>query len=138
MQAMSQRDTKPELAVRRALHRLGLRYWVDRRPLPELRRTGDAVFPRARLVVFVDGCFWHGCALHCAWPKQNASWWREKIEANQRRDRDTDNRLIAAGWLPVRVWEHEHPDEAAAAIKRLVQARLSGRGAAIGPPLTDA
>lgn len=65
------------------------------------------MFPRARVAVFLDGCFWHGCPLHGTWPKNNAEWWREKIEANIARDRDTDRRLQELGWTVVRVWEHE-------------------------------
>jgi DNA mismatch endonuclease (patch repair protein) len=71
--------------------------------------------------VFVDGCFWHGCPEHGTWPKQNADWWREKIEANQRRDRDTDARLQAAGWTVIRVWEHEDPTQAADQIVEIVR-----------------
>jgi DNA mismatch endonuclease (patch repair protein) len=71
------------------------------------------VFPRGRVAVYVDGCFWHGCPIHGTRPKNNAEWWREKIEANRARDRDTDRRLREAGWLPVRVWEHESADVAA-------------------------
>jgi DNA mismatch endonuclease, patch repair protein len=68
------------------------------------------VFPRARIAVFLDGCFWHGCPLHGTWPKNNAAWWREKIEANIARDRDTDCRLKELGWIVIRVWEHEPVD----------------------------
>jgi DNA mismatch endonuclease (patch repair protein) len=78
-----------------------------------MRRRADLVFPSARVAVFVDGCFWHGCPEHATWPKQNAGWWRDKIEANRRRDRDTDARLREVGWQPVRVWEHEPVEEAA-------------------------
>jgi DNA mismatch endonuclease (patch repair protein) len=78
------------------------------------------VFVRARIAVFVDGCFWHGCPLHASWPKSNAEWWRSKIEANRARDRDTDARLTSAGWTVVRVWEHEDPVRAAANIAELV------------------
>ena len=73
--------------------------------------------------MFVDGCFWHGCPAHGTWPKQHAEWWRQKIEANRARDRDMDARLAAAGWLSVRVWEHDDPDEAADRIAQIVRAR---------------
>jgi DNA mismatch endonuclease (patch repair protein) len=73
----------------------------------------------------VDGCFWHGCPEHGTWPKQNGEWWREKIEANQRRDRDTDRRLEEAGWAVVRVWEHEGTESASARIERIVRRRRS-------------
>jgi DNA mismatch endonuclease (patch repair protein) len=118
MSAQRQRDTKAELELRSLLHRRGLRFRVHAL-LPGLRRRSDVVFTRARVVVFVDGCFWHGCPEHGTWPKQNADWWREKIEANQRRDRDTDARLRAAGWTVIRVWEHE---DAMSASDRIVEA----------------
>jgi len=81
------------------------------------------VFPGPRVAVFVDGCFWHGCPEHASWPKANAQWWRVKIEANRRRDRDTDERLTRAGWEVVRVWEHEDPGQAAGRIAVVVAAR---------------
>jgi DNA mismatch endonuclease, patch repair protein len=87
------------------------------------------------VVVFLDGCFWHGCPLHGTWPKLNGDWWRAKIEANKRRDTDTDARLEAAGWTVLRVWEHEDLDHASARIERTVrsgpvQERAMGRGTA--------
>ncbi|MGH3443713.1 MAG: very short patch repair endonuclease [Nitriliruptorales bacterium] len=117
------RDTRPERAVRSAVHRLGLRYRVDHPPLPELRRRADMVFPRARVAVFVDGCSWHGCPEHGAVPATNRSYWSDKIARNRERDGDTDTRLLDAGWEPVRVWEHEDPERAAARIARLVRRR---------------
>lgn len=116
MHRQRRRDTEPELALRSALHRAGLRFRVDY-PLPGLRRRGDIVFPRQRIVVFVDGCFWHGCPEHATWPKANAAWWRAKIEANFARDRDTDVRLAQAGWVIVRIWEHEQSERAAAEVR---------------------
>src|SRR4051812_26941149 len=91
------RDTKPELAVRRELHRRGLRYYVDRAPLRGLRRRADVVFTRQHVAVYIDGCFFHGCPVHGTWPTRNAEFWREKIETNRARDRDTDSRLHEAG-----------------------------------------
>jgi DNA mismatch endonuclease (patch repair protein) len=70
-------------------------------------------FPGRKIAVFVDGCFWHGCPEHATWPKQNAEFWREKIEANQRRDADTNDRLRSIGWTVLRFWSHEPPTEAA-------------------------
>ena len=87
-----------------------------------MRRRGDIVFPRARVAVYVDGCFWHGCPEHGTWPKANAAWWRDKITANQARDRDTDHKLRAAGWTPVRVWEHESLIEAADRVTAALEA----------------
>ena len=104
---MKRRDTKPELRLRSELHRRGFRFFVDRAPMQGVRRRADLVFPRRRVAVYVDGCFWHGCPLHGTWPKNNADWWRRKIQRNQERDLDTDQRLQDAGWIVVRVWEHE-------------------------------
>jgi DNA mismatch endonuclease (patch repair protein) len=124
MRVTPQRDTRPELALRTALHSLGLRYRVDARPIDSLRRRADVVFPRARVAVFLDGCFWHGCDLHMTWPAANAEWWRAKIGRTQVRDRETDATLRAAGWCVIRVWEHEDPVEAAQTIRNAVVARL--------------
>lgn len=101
-----------------------MRYRLNLLVLPQSRRVADIVFPRARVAVFVDGCFWHGCPEHGTWPKANAAWWRNKIESNRARDGDTDKRLMAAGWESIRVWEHESPVHAAARISAAVQARL--------------
>ncbi|WP_067718427.1 very short patch repair endonuclease [Nocardia yamanashiensis] len=105
--------TKPELALRRELHRRGKRFFVDRAPIPGMRRRADIVFPRRKVAVYVDGCFWHSCPEHATFPKNNAEWWAAKLAGNVARDRDTDARLIAAGWTVVRIWEHERPDTAA-------------------------
>lgn len=118
-----QKGTSAELDLRRALHAKGLRYRLHQALLRKPRRAADIVFPRSRVAVFVDGCFWHGCPLHASWPKSNAEFWRQKIENNRSRDQDTDSRLKADGWLVVRVWEHEDPDGAAKRIATLVEAR---------------
>ena len=123
MRANKGSDTKPELAVRSAMHALGLRYRVGVRPLPQLRRTADVVFPRERVVVFVDGCFWHGCPSHYRPATTNSQFWSEKIETNRARDHETSELLEAEGWLVVRVWEHEPPREAARHIRDIVQSR---------------
>jgi len=107
MRANRGRDTKPEIALRRELHRRGLRYFVDRRPLPGLNRRADIVFPRLKIAVFVDGCFWHGCPEHHTISASNAAFWSGKVEKNKERDRDTTARLEDAGWLVIRAWEHE-------------------------------
>jgi DNA mismatch endonuclease (patch repair protein) len=123
MRANKGRDTRPELAVRSAVHALGLRYRVGVRPLPGIRRTADIVFPRVKVAAFVDGCFWHGCPEHHRPARRNAEFWTTKIEGNVARDTDTDARLHAAGWTVVRIWEHEPPDEAASKINDAVQAK---------------
>lgn len=107
MQRQARRDTAAELAIRREVWRRGLRYRVDAAPIPGLRRRADLVFTRARVAVYVDGCFWHRCPVHATSPKSNSEWWREKLDANVRRDRDTDRRLTEAGWNVIRIWEHE-------------------------------
>lgn len=117
MVANRSRDTRPEIELRSALHRLGLRFRKDHRVrIPPRAVRVDIAFPRDRLAVLVDGCFWHGCPDHMTWPKANGDWWRQKIGLNQRRDRQTDERLRAAGWSVVRIWEHEPIDDAAAAV----------------------
>ena len=117
------RDTAPELALRRAVHGLGLRYRVDATPVPGLRRRADMVFAGPTVAAFLDGCFWHGCPEHFPVAKTNAVYWAEKVEKNMSRDRDTDERLEAAGWHVVRVWEHEDPAEAAQRIAAAVRVR---------------
>lgn len=117
------RDTPAELALRRILHSMGLRYRVDTRADPALRRRADIVFPRVKVAVFVDGCFWHACPDHGSSPKANAVWWQEKLGTNVARDRDTDRRLRTAGWEVVRVWEHEDPAAAAVVVAEVVAAR---------------
>lgn len=107
MRANRSRDTKPELLLRSRLFSMGLRYRVAQRPVPNLRRTADLLFTRQRVAVFVDGCFWHGCPEHHRPARQNAEFWRTKIEANRKRDAETDERLAEAGWRIVRIWEHE-------------------------------
>lgn len=119
MRSQRQRDTVAETALRSLLHRRGLRFRVHY-AMPGLRRHADIAFPRLRIAVFADGCFWHGCPEHGTWPKQNADWWRKKIEGNRRRDADTDSRLEEQGWTVIRVWEHEATETAANAIARVV------------------
>jgi DNA mismatch endonuclease (patch repair protein) len=126
MSRQRNRNTKVEMALRRALYAAGMRYRVHRRPLKGVRREADILFGRAKVAVFVDGCFWHGCPQHATWPKNNAEFWRTKIEGNKRRDLDTDERLAAAGWLALRVWEHEDPIEAATRVRNVVEARRTG------------
>ena len=120
MQPQREHDTTPELLLRRTLHARGLRYFVHRKLLPGLRREADLVFVRARVAVFVDGCFWHSCPQHGTPPKRNAQWWSTKLERNRVRDADTDRRLREEGWLVVRVWEHENIEEAVLKIETLL------------------
>ncbi|MGV9673360.1 very short patch repair endonuclease [Gordonia sp. NPDC003504] len=128
------RDTEPEMLIRRELHRRGLRYRVDA-PLPGLpRRRADILFPRAKLAVFVDGCFWHGCPEHKTTPTNNGDWWAVKFARNIKRDRETDAHLRFLGWTVLRVWEHEDITHAATDIERIVRtARLDRPGADVAP-----
>lgn len=124
MKNTPRRDTPKELALRRELHSRGLRYLVDSAPLPGLRRRADLVFRGARVAVFVDGCFWHGCPRHGTVPVANRNWWVEKLARNVERDRDTGERLRQAGWHVVRVWEHEATPAAADRVERALSRRL--------------
>lgn len=125
MQVLSKkRDTGPELALRRELHQLGLRYRIDVAPAPsQSRRRADVVFSHQRVAVFVDGCFWHGCEKHGVRPTSNADYWRAKLERNMQRDRETNVTLGAAGWRVIRVWEHEPASAAAARIHKVLAPR---------------
>ncbi|MEV5525667.1 very short patch repair endonuclease [Streptomyces prunicolor] len=127
MQAIRSRDTKPEWLIRRLVHAQGLRYRVSVRPLPDLRRTADLVFRPAKVAVFVDGCYWHGCPEHYVPPRTNSGYWSEKVVRNVERDRDTDQRLSDAGWFVLRFWEHEASAACADKIAETVLARRSVR-----------
>ncbi|MCI0335623.1 MAG: very short patch repair endonuclease [Planctomycetes bacterium] len=132
MQAVLQRDTTPELLLRRALHSAGLRFRKDCRPEQDLRCKSDIVFPTHRVCVFVDGCFWHRCPLHFALPKTNSAWWNEKVQATVDRDLKQMRALKARGWQVIRVWEHEiiegHVERIVARVlKRIQAATKAGR-----------
>lgn len=128
MQGNRGRDTKPELAVRRLLHAAGLRYRVGVPPVAGLRRSADVVFTRARVAVFVDGCFWHGCPTHFTLPGHNAEYWRGKVTRNAARDRETDTLLQAQGWVVIRIWEHEDMTDAVREVIATVRERRAGTG----------
>lgn len=123
MQRQRRRDTRLELEIRKRLHALGYRYRVDLRLEPSLRVRGDIVFTRRKVVVFVDGCFWHGCPEHATAPKNNSEWWRKKLDANRERDRHNRKALREMGWTVITVWEHESPESV---IEQLT--------ASLGPP----
>jgi len=120
MSRQRRRDTKPEVALRKALWARGFRYRVDYAPVPRLRRRADLVFVSRRVAVIVDGCFWHSCPQHGTEPKANREWWAEKLAANVSRDRDTDRALVEKGWRVVRVWEHENVEHAAERVAGVV------------------
>jgi DNA mismatch endonuclease (patch repair protein) len=123
MQAIRSRDTKPERLIRKLVHAQGLRYRVAAKPLPDLRRTADLVFRPAKVAVFIDGCYWHGCPEHYVPPKTNPGYWSDKVARNMARDRDTDQRLIEAGWLALHFWEHQNSDTCALKIVDTVRER---------------
>lgn len=130
MSRQNRRDTAPEVAVRRILHAGGLRYRVNV-PVPGMpRRTIDIVFPRAKVAVFLDGCFWHGCPQHATSPKANAEWWRTKLDKNMARDAETTEHLTQEGWTVLRFWEHEAPEDVAAAVRTAVTLERHGRESA--------
>lgn len=107
MKNMPAHSTGPEMAVRRLLHRNGVRYRVQY-PVPGTpRRTIDIAFPRNKIAVFIDGCFWHGCNEHRNIPVHNRDWWKKKIDQNRLRDQNTDEILQEAGWKVYRFWEHD-------------------------------
>jgi DNA mismatch endonuclease (patch repair protein) len=99
---------------------------VDRSPLEGVRSRADLVFGPSKVVVFVDGCFWHSCHDHGTLPKNNREWWRQKLATNEERDRRVDRVLTEAGWAVVRVWEHDDPVAAADRVEILVRTRRSG------------
>lgn len=107
MSRVKRRDNGPEMAVRRLLHARGFRYRVAW-PVPgQRRRTIDIAFSRAKVAIYIDGCFWHGCPVHETSPKANSDWWAEKIRTNRARDADVTAQLKAMGWTVMRFWEHE-------------------------------
>ena len=122
MRRTRRRDTKPELALRSELHRLGLRYYVDRAVTTSKKRA-DVIFPRVRVAVYVDGCFWHGCPTHGTLPQANHEWWASKLNANRSRDQRTNRELSEAGWVVLRFWEHDNPVAAARQVKGIVDDR---------------
>lgn len=123
MQNTLHRDTPCELAVRRLVHAAGLRYRVDHALPFDRRRRADLLFTRAKVAVFIDGCFWHSCPEHGTLPRSNRNWWKRKLEANRTRDSDTIERLRDLGWLGLRFWEHEDPSAVADRVRREVLAR---------------
>jgi DNA mismatch endonuclease (patch repair protein) len=120
MQGNRSTDTRPEVAVRSALHRRGLRFRKGV-AVGGVRCRVDIAFTRARLAVFVDGCFWHGCPEHGNSPTTHSHYWTEKLARNRARDARNEEALRAAGWDVLRVWEHEDPEHAVARIVERLQ-----------------
>ncbi len=109
------KNTKPELLLRKALWRRGLRYRLK----IGLPGRPDLVFPGERIAIFVDGCFWHGCPEHSTKPKQNAVFWETKLALNIARDRKVNALLAEQGWTVVRFWEHQVEKELDQCIEQL-------------------
>ena len=135
MQAVGRNDTEPEMRLRRALWSASLRYRLRRRIAGT---RPDLCFIGAKVAVFVDGCFWHGCPDHYSAPVHNSSFWSEKLRKNQSRDRRDDRRLGVAGWNVLRYWECEVREEATRIVEELnrvvrAPALKSRRGGEIAP-----
>jgi len=131
MRSQRRSGTKPEIALRKALHAKGLRYRVAY-PVPGLpRRSIDVAFPGKRVAVFVDGCYWHRCPEHHIPAKNNSAWWQTKLQGNVKRDRSTDHQLASQDWLVLRFWEHEDMREVADSVAEAVAAR---EGLSRNPP----
>lgn len=127
MRSNRRKDTGLELRVRSELHRRGLRYRVDYRPVAGLRRSVDVAFVKARVLVMLDGCFWHQCPDHFVLPKTNQQWWLDKFSHNRQRDTETNRLFAEAGWEVLRFWEHEATSEIADAIETTVRSARGGR-----------
>jgi DNA mismatch endonuclease, patch repair protein len=133
MSGIRRRDTGPEVALRRELHARGLRFRVHLPVPPAPRRSIDIALTRARIAVFVDGCFWHSCEEHLHMPRNNREWWRWKLSTVADRDRNTDGLLRSSGWTVVRCWEHEVASDSADRIQELWETALRARPAQPGP-----
>lgn len=115
MSRVRSRDTSTELELRRALWGLGLRYRLK----SKLLGKPDIVFARARVAVFVDGCFWHSCPIHATQPRTREHFWREKLAQNVARDRKVEHLLAEAGWTVKRFWEHEVEQDVASVAQQI-------------------
>lgn len=121
MARVRNKDTAPELTLRKQLWRAGIRY----RLRPKLPGTPDLIMPRAKVAIFVDGCFWHGCPIHYVAPATNVAFWRDKLAKNRLRDEATTQSLENQGWRVLRFWEHELKDDMSSAIERIKSALQS-------------
>lgn len=122
MRGNRSRNTKPEVRVRSELFRRGLRFRVDFRLAPPARIRADVVFTKARVAVFIDGCFWHGCPVHGTTPKSNVDYWVPKLAANRARDAASTALLTGEGWTVMRFWEHEPTEEVGERVETAVKA----------------
>jgi DNA mismatch endonuclease (patch repair protein) len=117
MRGNKREDTRPEAALRSALHRRGYRFRIHLRiDTDDVRVRPDIVFTRRRLAVFIDGCYWHSCPIHGNQPRANASYWHWKLATNKARDARVNVALRRSGWTVLRLWEHVPAAEAADAV----------------------
>jgi DNA mismatch endonuclease, patch repair protein len=123
MRRQARQDTAAERAVQAAVSARGITYTVGARPDPAFRRTGDLVIEEAKVVVMVNGCFWHGCPKHSRATKSHTKWWADKIKRNQQRDAETIQHWQDLGWEVIVFWEHEDPEDVARHIEEVVIAR---------------
>lgn len=117
MAAIRSKHTKPEVLLRRALWEKGYRYRVHYGA-----EKIDVAFPSKKLAIFVDGCFWHGCAIHSHIPKSNREYWLPKLKRNITRDAATTERLTVQGWIVLRFWEHELRNDISSVLSRIQEA----------------
>ena len=127
MSRIRSKDTQPELALRKVLHRLGLRYRLHGAGLPG---KPDLVFPRYKTVVFVHGCFWHqhDCAMGNRMPKSRIEFWREKLQGNKKRDAQNRRQLKAEGWSVLVIWECQTASTKMDRLRARVARFLDGQG----------
>ncbi|TKK85826.1 very short patch repair endonuclease [Herbidospora galbida] len=123
MRSQREFDTGIEVELRKLLWARGLRYRIHAQVIPGTRRKVDLVFPGAKVAVFVDGCFWHGCPRHYTAPANNNDWWLKKIRTNRTRDINSFRRLRSIDWRVIRVWGHQDLEAAADKIEAIVRAR---------------
>ena len=124
MQSNRPRDTRPERALRSALHAAGLRFRKHYRPVKGWRCEVDIAFTRWKIAVQLDGCFWHGCPQHATRPATNEAWWAAKLDANIVRDRRNDQLLTDAGWTVLRFWEHEQMNQIVTTVREVVTGEM--------------
>jgi DNA mismatch endonuclease (patch repair protein) len=116
MSKIKQRDTKPEIALRKALSKEGYRYRLHYGN-PKI----DIAFVSKKVAVFVDGCFWHMCPKHSHFPKSNRKFWVPKLKRNKARDKKTNKVLAKMGWKVIRIWEHDIHVNTLRCVKRIIR-----------------
>lgn len=134
--SLARSNTKPELSLRSQLHARGLRYRIQLKIDGLPRRRVDIAFPRQKVAIFVDGCFWHACPEHGTRPRTNREWWDWKLQRNKDRDTDTNRRLMELGWTVLRIWEHEPVDEAVEKVLATLERGTSPRAPNGSPTLS--